>query len=262
MHVMRIVTFLAAFALVGCASASAGGPAGTASAASAASTRDEKRGETPDGRVGVHGMVVFGSPSHRVFMSHIPMFKPPHDYQLVVEVELPDTRALPASFADGLYTFEPKPFALDALRKGELRVVEGTIFRGNFEDGGVPLVKDARVGIRRVVGTPHPLVDAPPRPTVLEYIVFGSPEEAFVVHPIGKGAAFDQIARVRAVGLEAAHLEDGIVVVVPGRSNDVASRLGGGAHVTGYAAAGRAVSLSLELELSCLVGPDFASRCR
>ncbi len=89
----------------------------------------------PGGRVSVHGMVVFGSPSTGIYMSHIPMFHRPHDVQAIFKVTLPGDLA----FQDGLYTFQPEPFSLDDVLLGRLDTMQGTLFRGSFEGDGKPL---------------------------------------------------------------------------------------------------------------------------
>src|SRR5262245_41628455 len=55
----------------------------------------------------VHGMAMIGE--SRVFLSHLPMFHRPHDYQVLLEVELSaELRDVPAA----LHTFVPDPFEL------------------------------------------------------------------------------------------------------------------------------------------------------
>ncbi len=194
-------------------------------------------------------------------MSHIPMFKAPHDYQLLVEVALPeDAAGRPASFSNELFTFEPERFSLDALRLGTLREITGTIFRGNFEDGGKPVMKNVRVAIKRLVGVPHPLTTEP-AVAELRYTVLGAEDEAFVVHGIGAAPDFDQIATVNVRGATAADLAAGVSVVIPGRANSSASRLAQGVVAEARTAQGRAFTLTFGKELSCLVGPDFSSPC-
>lgn len=253
MHALGASAFLAAALVFGC---------GAPSVVPAATSLEAKAAQLP-GRMGVHGMIVFGA--GHVFMSHIPMFKEPHDFQLLIEVELPDVPDRPPSFAGELYTFEPKAFSLDALRKGELRGIDGTLFRGNFEDGGQPVLKDVHVAVKRIVGTPHPLVDAPASARVLAYTVVGTKDEAYVFHPISKGSDFDQIAAVHIEGVEAGiedlELLDGLDVVVTGHANDVVARLIAGSAAKGYTKTGRHVTITGDKELSCLLGPDFATAC-
>src|SRR5688572_10312381 len=89
------------------------------------------------GRVGSHGMVLFGD-RDRTYVSHIPMFGARmHDVQVITEIKLRQPPAnLPQTFSDRLYTFLPDRMSLDALRLGTLRTMRGKIFLGNFEQQG------------------------------------------------------------------------------------------------------------------------------
>src|SRR5262249_30088456 len=73
------------------------------------------------GRVGSHGMVAFGTPGE-AYVSHIPMFGPPHDVQAVVAGSFAAAPGgtLPATLSDRLYTFVPDKMSLDAFRSGSL----------------------------------------------------------------------------------------------------------------------------------------------
>src|SRR5262245_51746495 len=66
----------------GCA-AETGTAAGPMEVAPAAS----ESAATASGRVGSHGMVLFGTRG-RGYLSHIPMFQAPHDVQAIFEVEM------------------------------------------------------------------------------------------------------------------------------------------------------------------------------
>src|SRR5262249_14507522 len=89
--------------------------------------------QTASGRVGSHGMIVTGTPGE-AWISHVPMFRAPHDVQLVVAGSFaPEEGAavLPASLDSKLFTFLPDPASLDALRTGMLHELRGTLFFGN-----------------------------------------------------------------------------------------------------------------------------------
>jgi hypothetical protein len=88
----------------------------------------------------VHGMLIIGET--RLLMSHLPMFHPPHDCQVLLSA--PGSDPLKTYLDDGkaskskVYTWVPKPFQLSALLahpKIPLTMI-GTIFRGHFERGG------------------------------------------------------------------------------------------------------------------------------
>ena len=61
-------------------------------------------------RPSIHGMLLFGR--DRLYLSHLPMARPPHNYQLVFQATLPDTvlrqyRADVAANDTSIYTVEP-----------------------------------------------------------------------------------------------------------------------------------------------------------
>jgi hypothetical protein len=234
----------------------------------------------PGGRVGLHGMVVFGGAGGPVFFSHIPMFHGPHDMQAIVEVRLD---AGPPRFDTGLFTFKPTPFSLDDLALGRLATVSGTLYEGNFEQGGRP-IGEARAGVLRVV-VARPLdgraqasdalggrVQAP---EALEYTALGSRASAFLVHRISRAPDFDQIIAVDVgqTSLSDEALRAGVTLVVSGRKNGVDERLQAGSvgvEVKGNVRAGLAEGgggperrgepggrVEVRRVLSTLVGPEF-----
>ncbi len=91
---------------------------------------------------GVHGMVLFGEPG-RVFASHLPLYRHPHDWQVVLEL-FPATETAQKFVNDllqtgGLLTLEPERFDLLRLQPGAaepLREFKATLYQGHFERGG------------------------------------------------------------------------------------------------------------------------------
>lgn len=231
---MLASSLLASIAAIGCAGSDTPEPALDTPALT---DRQPPAAEDADGRVGEHGMVLFGT-RDRAYLSHIPMFNAPHDVQAIVEVSFrarPGV-ALPATFSNRLFTFLPDTASLDALRLGSLRTLHGTIFLGNFEQGGRPVVDDVDVDVARVV---HQHVLDADAPVSTRSFVFGSGNDVFAVQRIGGAASSD---RIRAITFgtrrpSAADLERGVELE--------AKDLDG----------------ARELELSCLVGPGFVNAC-
>lgn len=212
----------------------------------------------PGGHVGVHGMIVFGS-DH---FSHIPMFHAPHDYQAVMEVHLSHPDLVDGtSFGDGLHTFVPEEFSLGDVLSGQKTHFEGTLYEGNFEDGGRPLLEGVQVDVREVTESRHLEADAR-GPAELSYKLYGRPGDTYLVHPIyGHGADFDQILKVQcnSQGLSSEELREGVPVVITERPNTVDARLLPGTPPVQARLPDqhREISLAIERELSCLVGPHF-----
>jgi hypothetical protein len=222
--------------------------------------------QNANGRIGSHGMVLFGDKSGRAYLSHIPVFGPPHDVQLLLEIELITPAAnLPATFSDRPYTFLPDRLSLDALRLGTLRSITGKVFLGNFEQGGTQVATGVKANVTKVIHQ-HEL-KATETQTSSTYFLLGTPEKAFAVHRIAGSPSFDHVLAVE-LGTKkptADALAAGIVVTVAGARDDQASRLATARAVTGPAVQGAPAAtfdVARVTELSCLEGPEFASNCR
>jgi hypothetical protein len=119
--------------------------------------------------MGVHGMVLFGG-RDGLFASHLPLFRAPHDRQILLElaIDAPAVRTrLVESFErePRLWTIEPERFALARLLPGArdpLRSFSATIFDGHFERGGRAAFHDVRFRVRRVIANRPLTATAPP----------------------------------------------------------------------------------------------------
>jgi hypothetical protein len=207
-------------------------------------------------RMGTHGMVLFGQ-GEALYASHIPMYRRPHDVQLLlaVTVEHPE---LPAGrdFSDGTYTLEPERFDLDALMAGTLKAFRATVFQGNFEGGGTPVYREATVRVERVayVGQLSADADAHAEPA---YWVLGDRGPAYLVHALSRAPDFDQVLKVTLDASVPVKGPGPARVRVPGRTNEAGARLKAGEQLTLAREDGTPVGLTVERELSFLPGPEF-----
>ncbi|MEV0298621.1 hypothetical protein [Nocardia sp. NPDC050710] len=153
---------------------------------------------------GTHAMVVFGT-GVDCYLSNLPMFAPPHDFQVVLSVEL-DRRGRRALGADrrhgfgGVHTFDAEPFQiaeLDPGRPNSRTTLRGRLFRGHVGRGGVPIAKDIVVTVRSVVyyAKLDPSVDR----ELLTHLCFGRPGQLYLAHRIARRPSFDQIVAVRLI---------------------------------------------------------------
>lgn len=142
-----------------------------------------------------HGMAIFGK--GRVYISHLPMFHRPHDYQALAEVSLGQAQALYLKDAaahpqETLYTIAPeKNFVLPQVfvAQGAFPV---TLYRGHFERGGTPIAEHVIVQIKKVLY----FAKFDPRavaPKEASYLVIGAPSELFLVHQVVAAPDFDHI---------------------------------------------------------------------
>lgn len=194
----------------------------------------------PDDPPGGHGMVVLGTGT--VFLSHLPMFMPVHDYQVILEAEFVGGDGLPQeeyvedrkSHPDQLlYTLKPRPFVLpDILPQGarppRLASFGGGVHRNHFERPGTSpeeIAQDVEVRVRNVVhGRKFDV--AAVRPGDLSYVVFGRGAEVYLAHLISRPPDFDQLIQVRIDhDLSDEELGLGLLVTVPDRADSSAERI-------------------------------------
>lgn len=100
------------------------------------------------GRTSLHGMVLFGSGKY--FLEHIPMLTPPHDFQIIAEVQLTDSFGKPvaADFSKSGFTLQPSAsFSLNDYVAGRLKKFSGSVHRGSFEMGGEVVAGLERVSV-------------------------------------------------------------------------------------------------------------------
>jgi hypothetical protein len=148
-----------------------------------------------------HGMLVFGK-SH-VFLSHLPLFHTPHDYQVLLRARLgtdAEGRDAEAVYLEDrkatdtvLYTLEPEPFVLPDQVKAR-KAFRATLYRGHFERGGTPIARGVRVSIESVLHFRRLARGGKPDPGA--YLAFGTPEETYLAHYLLGPPDFDQIVRL------------------------------------------------------------------
>ncbi|TGE29060.1 hypothetical protein [Hymenobacter metallicola] len=155
---------------------------------------------TPTDRPSTHGMLIFGT--QHVYASHLPMFHSPHDYQVVLELDLSDSaqtayRASQQQFpTETVYTLEPEQFVLPQMVQ-QPRPFRATLYRGHFERGGTAIARQLTVRIKQVLYFQHLSPTVHPQPALL---LIGQYPEQFVVHRIAAQPDFDQVAAVVARG--------------------------------------------------------------
>lgn len=147
------------------------------------------------GKVAVHGMFAFGEKT--LYLSHLPMFHPPHDYQVIVEAVL-DEKGMEAyakakkGNLDQMVTIVPEPFSLQAMIKHPMKL-HADLYKGHFERGGVLLAKSVIVTIVKIVHV-HKLGESSPNAEPL--ISFGEGDERYQAHFIQAAPDFDEIERL------------------------------------------------------------------
>jgi hypothetical protein len=107
---------------------------------------------------GVHGMLLFGN-SEGMYVSHLPMFHAPHNYQVVLQIRCLDQKldaAIKARLEQKLvlWTMEPEQFEIARLAadsKLPLKQFKANIVLGHFEQGGKTEYKDVPVIVEKTL---------------------------------------------------------------------------------------------------------------
>ncbi|RPA59693.1 hypothetical protein EGC86_15665 [Shewanella frigidimarina] len=117
---------------------------------------------TPQVRVGLHGMLLFGS-EYGLFASHLPMFHTPHNAQVVLQLTFDDPQintavinGLTLSAASGypIWTIVPQQFDLSMLSPDHPSHIEHLnvdIVKGHFERGGEIQWKNQGLTVNKII---------------------------------------------------------------------------------------------------------------
>lgn len=147
---MTAIRFLQGWLMLACFAAT---PAFAHEAAHGTSHR-----ATHDATYGSHGMALFGD-RDGLYASHLPMFRAPHDHQVVLRVRLSDP-ALDRTLRErmqgrtALWTIDPERFELSRLGPGAadpLRAFQARVFSGHFERGGKEEIAQAGFVVEKVL---------------------------------------------------------------------------------------------------------------
>jgi hypothetical protein len=164
-------------------------------------------GHGEHGTMGVHGMLLFGDEA--LYLSHLPMFERPHNFQVILEVAFDDAvaealRTDRDADGHGMHTFKPVVFhitELDPSGEGPARSsIEGTIYHGHFERGGQPIARGAVAEVHNVVYFNELDLEADHEMgEELRYLCFGRAGQLHLAHQITASPDFDQVLTARLV---------------------------------------------------------------
>jgi hypothetical protein len=152
---------------------------------------------------GSHGMAVFGG-REGLYASHLPMFHPPHDTQVIIRFHLQD-KTIDEKLRDALalkpelWTLDPEEFDLlrlapehpQRLKKFTARFVQGHFERGGKEQFlNQTAVIDEVILFRRLSVAERLVAES-------RYHVIGNKSERFLVKEIDRRPDFDLIASLK-----------------------------------------------------------------
>jgi hypothetical protein len=146
-------------------------------------------------RIATHGMLVFGK--EKIYASHLPMFHSPHDYQVLLELELEEStkkiylEQLQQFPQETVFTIDPEKFVLPNMINNP-KPFKVNLYRGHFERGGTKVADSVLTTIKQVIYF-HKFNKEATKPEKLEYLLFGNEKEQFLAHKIVAKPDFDEV---------------------------------------------------------------------
>ncbi len=145
-------------------------------------------------RIGSHGMVMF-TDGQSLYSSHLPLYRSPHDYQLIYRVETQAKEQLIELLSQGMVTILPDKFDLNLLISGNTFVKNTRVFLGHFERGGKEIFTDATFGFAELIFKRK--ISTLPNKTKTEqfYLIKSATKNTeLLIHAIQPRPSFDLIA--------------------------------------------------------------------
>lgn len=144
---------------------------------------------------GVHGMALVSHAS-KIYASHLPMYKKPHDVQLLYKLDVKDV-ALVALVRDADFvTIKPEPFNLQRLMRGEKAAITADVYLGHFEREGtvvyeaITLNFDKQLYVRELTD-----IEDSGRIQTYDVVELGKTSHIFV-HQIQKAPSYDHLIHI------------------------------------------------------------------
>jgi len=145
----------------------------------------------------VHGMAVVGDQ----YLSHLPMFHSPHDYQILFEADLgAEGKAAMAEskklHPELLYTLVPETFELPAMVANP-KPFKAVLYRGHFERGGTPITREIVVKFKKTLYFQKLKAEAA-KPSKGIFLHFGNAAGQYLAHFISGRPNFDQLLEIES----------------------------------------------------------------
>jgi hypothetical protein len=150
---------------------------------------------------GFHGMLLFGS-GDDFYISHLPMWMKPHDYQMIAKVKIEDEytkRKIDDLKEKGqsLFSVEPSElFVLPKLALGQIESFKSKVYRGHFERDGIA-IGEAEITFESLVFFKKlNKAEKSPPPNKQKYILFGDSNKQFLIHMAHGYPEIDEILEI------------------------------------------------------------------
>lgn len=147
--------------------------------------------------VGIHGMALMNKNS-TVFASHMPLYKKPHDVQLIYKLKMAGNLALSQLVKhNDLVTIKPEKFNLQRLMRGEEIVLKADVYLGHFERDGELIYPDMDIVFDELLFV-RELKELEPSSNSQSYelVSYNSKSDRLLVHKIQQAPSYDHILHV------------------------------------------------------------------
>jgi hypothetical protein len=246
----------------------------------------------PDERLSTHGFILL--PLDKlgyVWISHKPMFRIPHDFQLVFLALITNSTVNPLPLPTNItrlgnqWTIEPEQWSLNNLINGNLTAFQAKLYRGNFEQSGEYLC-NVTINIIRPLLTVVQLNISEVEPyqplRYSSYLLTNSTMtsethiQLYLLHKIRVQPDFDAIAHVVidpancTTDIDRSKLSNlleqpGNEWAFPGIDNDIGDRLTRSSGLVRAQLLGDIYSTVCKMqvieEIQCTIGPEFSDDC-
>ncbi len=144
-----------------------------------------------------HGMLLFGNKA--TYASHLPMFHPPHNYQVILKLSLNSALGVLEKYetlkqnGETLFTLVPEMMDLTKIIEGTKKNFAADIYLGHFEKGGTK-IGAVNVAVEKVIWSTK--LNPNGSKNQNQYLVFGENDEYFAAHLIEAQPSFDAIVAV------------------------------------------------------------------
>lgn len=149
---------------------------------------------------GGHGMILFGQ-GDDFFISHLPMWMNPHDYQMIAKVkisqEIKNIIRKEQDNGTSLFSLAPSnSFVLPKLAGGDIPSFPAEIYKGHFERDGEE-IGNSKVEFEQLILFKKLKRDEPsPPPGKQKYVLFGNADNQYLVHMAHGYPEIDEILKI------------------------------------------------------------------
>lgn len=156
----------------------------------------DKKDHSAHSRVGSHGMALF-TDGTQLYAHHLPLYRAPHDYQIIYQVETQNADEIMRLLEKGMVTLLPEQFDLNILVAGESPTFDTQVFEGHFERGGTLTIQSIQLHFAKQIYL-RPLNDLSKREGLqvsanYSFVDLSGSKHVLAIHNIQVKPSFDHV---------------------------------------------------------------------